>query len=76
MDFNDTPEQSQFRAEARAFLDAHAQLKTEAEARDETESEYLLRAKAWQKLKYEQGWACLNCPRRNTAGATTHRRRS
>jgi alkylation response protein AidB-like acyl-CoA dehydrogenase len=63
MNFDDTPEQSAFRAEASAFLAAHAQLKHEAEARDETEAAYLLRAKAWQKLKYEHGWACLNWPK-------------
>ncbi len=63
MDFNDTSEEAEFRAEARAFLNAHAQLKGESEPRDETEAAYLARAQAWQKLKYENGWACLNWPK-------------
>ena len=63
MDFNDTPEESLFRAEARDFLNAHAQLKNDSEPRDESEGDYLARAKAWQKLKYENGWACLNWPK-------------
>ena len=63
MDFNDTHEESLFRAEARDFLNAHAQLKNESEPRDESEADYLARAKAWQKLKYENGWACLAWPK-------------
>jgi len=63
MDFNDTPEEAAFRAEARAFLDANATLKSEAPQRHETEAEHLTRAKAWQKLKAENGWACLNWPK-------------
>jgi alkylation response protein AidB-like acyl-CoA dehydrogenase len=63
MDFNDSNEEAVFRAEARAFLDAHAELKSEAEPRHETEADNLVRAKAWQKLKYEHGWACLSWPK-------------
>ena len=63
MNFNDTSDESQFRAEARAFLGAHAQLKGESEPRGETEADHLTRAKAWQKLKYENGWASLNWPK-------------
>ncbi len=63
MDFNDTPEEAAFRAEARAFLDANATLKSEAPQRNETEAQHLARAKAWQKLKAENGWACLNWPK-------------
>ncbi|MGD1988769.1 MAG: acyl-CoA dehydrogenase family protein, partial [Pseudomonadales bacterium] len=29
----------------------------------ESESDFLARAKAWQKLKQENGWACLNWPK-------------
>jgi len=63
MDFNDSNEEAVFRAEARAFLEAHAELKSEAEPRHESEAEMLVRAKAWQKLKYEHGWACLSWPK-------------
>jgi acyl-CoA dehydrogenase len=62
MDFNDTPQEAAFRAEARAFLDAHAPGFL-ARRRNETEQQYVKRGKAWQKLKYENGWACLNWPK-------------
>lgn len=61
MDFNDTPEEAQFRTQAQEFLNASATLKTEAVPRaSETEEQYLKRAKAWQQLKYDNGWACLH----------------
>jgi len=62
MDFDDTPEESAFRATARAFLDANATLATKAPQRDETEAEHVERGKAWQQLKQDNGWACLNWP--------------
>jgi alkylation response protein AidB-like acyl-CoA dehydrogenase len=63
MDFNDTPKEAEFRAAARAFLEANATLTTEAPQRDETEAEQVERGKAWQQLKQENGWACLNWPK-------------
>jgi alkylation response protein AidB-like acyl-CoA dehydrogenase len=63
MDFSDTPEEATFRQEARAFLDAHATPKAQARPRSESDGEFLARAKAWQKLKQENGWACLNWPK-------------
>jgi len=63
MNFDDTPQEAAFREEARAFLDANATLKTDARPRRENEAEWLERAKAWQKLKAENGWACLRYPR-------------
>ncbi len=63
MDFNDTPEEAVFRAEARAFLDEYA---TRDDIRPpgerETRETFLARAKRWQKLKYEHGWACTHWP--------------
>lgn len=64
MDFNDSAEEAKFREQARAFLDANATLKTEAPPRpSETETEHLARAKVWQKLKYDNDWACLHWPK-------------
>lgn len=71
MDFNDTPQEAEFRAEARAFLDANAVLKSTASVRNESEKAYLLRARAWQKLKSENGWACLNWPKEYGGRAST-----
>ncbi len=63
MDFNDTPKEAEFRAAARAFLEANATLTTEAPQQHETEAEQVERGKAWQQLKQENGWACLNWPK-------------
>ena len=62
MNFDDTPEEATFRAEAQAFLSANAELKGTVDRRDETEAEYIERARVWQKLKSENGWACLSWP--------------
>jgi alkylation response protein AidB-like acyl-CoA dehydrogenase len=62
MDFNDTSAEASFRAEARKFLDAHAP-EFVASRRNESETQYVKRGQAWQKLKYENGWACLNWPK-------------
>ena len=63
MNFDDTPEEASFRAEAQAFLRANAELKGTTERRNETEAEYVERARVWQKLKSENGWACLSWPK-------------
>jgi alkylation response protein AidB-like acyl-CoA dehydrogenase len=62
MNFEDTPQEAEFRAEARAFLDTNATLKTEAAPRKENEAEHIQRARTWQKLKSDNGWACLSWP--------------
>ena len=62
MNFDDTPQQAEFRAAARRFLCANATLKSESPARQETEEEFVKRARDWQKLKAENGWACLSYP--------------
>ena len=62
MNFDDTPQEAEFRAEARAFLDANATLKSEAPPRKENEEEHIQRARTWQKLKSDNGWACLRWP--------------
>ena len=62
MNFDDTPQEAQFRTEARAFLSANATLKADSEPVKENLEEHIARARAWQKLKAEHGWACLNYP--------------
>ncbi|MDP6182179.1 MAG: acyl-CoA dehydrogenase family protein [Gammaproteobacteria bacterium] len=62
MNFDDTPQEAAFRAEASAFLAANATLKSESEPRKEREPELVERARAWQKLKSDNGWACLQWP--------------
>ena len=62
MDFADTTEEAGFRQEARAFSNSAPALAGRA-GTEESESDFLARAKAWQKLKQENGWACLNWPK-------------
>jgi alkylation response protein AidB-like acyl-CoA dehydrogenase len=60
MDFNDTPEEAKFRADARAFLKANLTPKgaeSERLSRKLTQAEYLKAAKAYQKKKAEAGFA-------------------
>lgn len=75
MDFDDTPQEAAFRAEARAWLDANAPRHRDAEVQraqispnDIVAEEMLDLAKSWQKTKAEAGWACLNWPRRYGGG--------
>ena len=58
MDFNDTPEEARFRAEARTWLEANVPARAELEGLDE-----IAAAKLWQKRKYDAGWACLRWPK-------------
>lgn len=65
MDFNDTPEEAAFRAQARAFLEANCKPKVARNAAlgrpasEEQEASYLARAKAYQAKKAQAGFAGL-----------------
>ena len=69
MDFDDTPEEAAFRAEARAWLDANAKPKVDAEQRinvmggyrDDPES--VAEAKRWQATLADACWAAIHWPR-------------
>ncbi len=67
MDFNDSPEEAAYRAKVRSWLDANATLREPGKAKgnmlDEAEGELIVRAKAWQAKKSEEGWACLRWPK-------------
>lgn len=76
MDFEDTPQEAAFRAEARAWIDANApkhllaELKNASFASNGVVSEDPIAAgKAWQKKKAEAGWACLHWPKEYGGGA-------
>ena len=66
MDFNDTPEEAKFRAEARAWLSANAKpkdpSKVKAGVSQKSEAERLARAKEWQAKKAEAGYAAITWP--------------
>ena len=60
MDFNDTREEAEFRAEARSWLKSRA---PGFEGAPASEAEGLARAKAWQAEKADSGWACIRWPK-------------
>ena len=66
MDFDDTPQEAAFRAEARAFLEANAQRKGTAAPVSRgrhIDAAEIARAKAWQAKKYEAGFAGITWPK-------------
>ncbi|ATW03468.1 acyl-CoA dehydrogenase family protein [Sphingorhabdus sp. YGSMI21] len=63
MDFNDTAEEAEFRAEANAFLSQHLKPKTPGALRSGGREDFLERAKAWQKTKAEGGFAQITWPK-------------
>jgi alkylation response protein AidB-like acyl-CoA dehydrogenase len=71
VDFDDTPEEAAFRAEARAWLAEHAKPRPPGgrrtpmltDAYSEAEREHVRAAKAWQATLYDEGWAGITWPR-------------
>ena len=64
MDFNDTPEQTEFRAEARAWLKANAKPRSGRRSlnRRIDSEKGLAIAKEWQAKKADGGYACMHFP--------------
>ena len=64
MDFNDTPEQAKFRKKCLNWLENNAKYKDKSSKGDSFANKDLLKdAKAWQKKKYDAGWAMLHWPK-------------
>ena len=64
MDFNDTKEEAEFRAEARAFLETHLEPKgAQAGRRRGSGDEFMKKAKAWQALKADNKFAQITWPK-------------
>jgi alkylation response protein AidB-like acyl-CoA dehydrogenase len=64
MDFRDSPKEAEFRAEAQAFLEAHAPEEPVDFFDDEADEEELLeKSLDWQKTLFEHGWASVTWPR-------------
>src|SRR2546427_13073973 len=70
MNFDDTPQEAAFRAQAKAWIGANApkqyeeELKKASLGRTQLKGANILEvAKAWQKKKAEAGWACLHWPK-------------
>ena len=58
MDFNDTPAEAAFRAEARSWLQDNAPTAEELGGLG-----FIEQAKLWQKRKFDAGWACIRWPK-------------
>ncbi|MCR9105922.1 MAG: acyl-CoA dehydrogenase family protein [Gammaproteobacteria bacterium] len=63
MDFEDTPELAAFRREARAWLDANAERRTDNLHMGMEGEAAHLEGKAWYKKKADAGFACLTWPK-------------
>jgi alkylation response protein AidB-like acyl-CoA dehydrogenase len=72
MNFEDTPEEAAFRAEVRAFLEAHARPKSadslagsyySSAPSEEAEQRHVEECQAWQRVKYDNGWAGITWPK-------------
>lgn len=62
MDFNDSPDEAAFRAEARAFLARDAGAYLRPPPADRSEDEEVHAAKAWQATKARAGFAAIRWP--------------
>ncbi|HWW54404.1 MAG TPA: acyl-CoA dehydrogenase family protein [Acidimicrobiales bacterium] len=71
MDFDDTPAEAGFRAEARAWLEGHARPKTSASPLrspfahldPDADAEHVRCCKDWQRTLYDGGWAGITWPK-------------
>jgi len=64
MDFRDTPQEAEFRAEARAWLDATAKPLEPGQRKrvNAASPELVAEAQTWQAQKADAGWACITWP--------------
>ncbi|MDZ7675103.1 MAG: acyl-CoA dehydrogenase family protein [Acidimicrobiales bacterium] len=65
MDFDESPEEAAFRAEARAFLTqehVRAMARFAAMRGEEDQADWAERARKWQALLADEGWACISWP--------------
>ena len=65
MDLNDTPEQAEFRAQVRAWLEEHRDEAPELAGRDDEAS--VAAHRAWQRTLAEAGYAGMTWPRSSAA---------
>jgi hypothetical protein len=70
MNFDDTPEEARFRQEVRTWLAANAPKHLAPELANSSFGNVALRSvdiveasRAWQKKKFDAGWACLHWPK-------------
>ena len=64
MDFNDTPEEAEYRARARAWLADHAPAHEVHGAEGLDDAEQVRRGRAWQRALYDGGFAGISLPKK------------
>ena len=66
MDFDDTPEEAAFRAEAHAWLSANATLREDLGSSEKLTDDAgsVETCKKWQARKADAGWACISWPKK------------
>lgn len=62
MDFNDTPQEAEYRTRVRAWI-ADATREYQGLAEPASPADYVARQKSWQKKKYDAGYAGLTWPK-------------
>ena len=72
MDFDDTPEEAEFRSQARSWLSANAQLRVTSDQHGISQEEHVERCKQWQGTLFDQGWAGLTWPKKFGGRAIQH----
>ncbi|MFN3591240.1 MAG: acyl-CoA dehydrogenase family protein, partial [Thermaurantiacus sp.] len=63
MDFNDTPEQAEYRAKVRAWLEANAGEYRAPPEKPWGLDEFVARSRAWQRTKFEAGYVGITWPK-------------
>jgi len=66
MDFDDTPAEASFRAEARAWLDAHATRRNDESSLGGylgQRPDHVAESRVWQRTLYDGGWAGITWPK-------------
>ncbi len=64
MNFDDSPEDAEFRREASTWLKGHAQVRTGVDdwSRNHAHPDYVRRCRQWQHSLYEGGWGAITWP--------------
>jgi alkylation response protein AidB-like acyl-CoA dehydrogenase len=71
MDFNDSPEEAEYRARARRWLTANAPVLRVSDTLGGEDSTSIAAAKAWQATKADAGYACITWPKEWGGGGGT-----
>ena len=72
MDFNDNPEQAEFRQEIRQWLEKNAELRENKVNIFRSQEDNYEKAKAWYQTKADAGYSCLTWPKEYGGAGLSH----